>query len=244
MFLKPDERLEDLCLGSMKVIQSKNGYRFSLDAVLLAYFAPLQQAKQVIDLGTGNGVLPLILAYRKAALKITGLDIQKNMLERAQRTIEYNKLEETIDFIYGDVKKITGLLPSESVDLVVCNPPFWRKGEGKLNDNLEVSVARHEIWAELNDFIRAAAHVLKPKGKLAMIHRTDRLTEIFTVMSSQNMPAEKIRMIHTSLGDDSKLVLVQGCKNKTNKSLTVKSPLIVYDKPGQYSSEIKSYYGE
>lgn len=243
-FLRNDERLEDLRLGKMKIIQPRNGYRFSIDAVVLAHFAPLQHVEQVVDLGTGNGVLPLILAYRQASLKITGLDIQKPMLERARRSVAYNCLEQTIRLEYGDVKTIEKSLLPASADLIVCNPPFWREGEGKLNDNMEVCGARHEIWARLEDFIKAAAYVLKPKGILAMIQRADRLPEILASMEKMNLPVQKIRLIHSHLEREAKMVLLQAGKAKSGTGFTVMAPLIIYLASGSYSEEILSYYGE
>ena len=168
------DTLDDLLINDLKVFQARQGYRFSIDAVLLAHFPELEAVKNIIDIGTGSGVIPLLLSQRTRA-NITGIEIQEAMAARAAKSVELNNLEGQINIIRADINRIQNLLPAGCADLVVSNPPYWKKGEGKLSANPEEAVARHEIALTLEQLIRQAAYLLVPRGKLALIQRADRL---------------------------------------------------------------------
>jgi tRNA1Val (adenine37-N6)-methyltransferase len=167
------ESIDDLILGNMKIIQPRQGYRFSIDSVILAFFADAGKAKQAVDLGTGSGVIPLLLAYQNQDLKIIGIEIMVAAADRARRSVAYNGLADRINIVDGDIKNINSLLPPGTADLVVANPPFWKKGEGRISQNPEQAVARHEVKVELPEIIAAAAYLLALRGRLCMIHRAD-----------------------------------------------------------------------
>lgn len=235
------ESLDDLLLGGLQIFQPRKGYRFSIDAVLLAHFPDLHNVQHIIDLGTGNGVIALLLAYRKPGAQIIGLEVQPLMVERARRSIEHNKLSGTIHIECLDIRRLARCFPAAVADLAICNPPFWKEGEGKLNRNSEEALARHEIAVKLPDIIAAADHVLKPQGRLAMIHRADRLGEIREALTLQGFHISRLRMVQSFTQDKPKLILVEGCRIDPGY-LVEESPLIIYQSPGVYSPEVNSFY--
>lgn len=243
--LMPDdqeESLDDLVLGGMKLFQSREGYRFSLDAILLAHFPVLDGIKQAVDLGTGNGVIALLLAYRAPSLRVTGIEIQESMIKRARKNIAFNHLEERIDLIQADIKNIKEYLPPQGAELVVSNPPFWKKGEGKLSLNPEKAVARHELEVELADLVRAAAYILLPRGCFCLIQRAERLQEIARLFSANGLVLRRIRPVYPLPEREARMILLEGQKGGAG-GLTILPPLFVYENPGVYSAELQKLYG-
>lgn len=235
------ESLDDLILGGFKIIQPRQGYRFSLDAVLLAHFPDLHNINTAIDLGTGNGVIPLLLACRKPTLNITGIEIQEEMVKRAQRSIIMNGAEKRIAVKCVDIRVIPACLPARQAELITCNPPFWREGEGQLSRNREAATARHEIEVKLMGIISAAAHLLQPRGRLAMINRVVRLQEIRQAYAACNFTMTRIRMVQSFPAEEAKLVLIEGALGGDGHVLE-EPPLVVYQSPGIYSREISAIY--
>ncbi|NLO20964.1 MAG: methyltransferase [Syntrophomonadaceae bacterium] len=227
----------------MKIIQPRQGYRFSIDSILLAFFADARQAMQAVDLGTGSGVIPLLLAYQKQDLKIIGIEIMPEAADRARRSATFNGLANRIAIIHGDIKNIKSLLPPGLADLVVANPPFWKKGEGRLSQNLEQAVARHELKVELSQIVSAAAYLLTSQGRLCMIHRADRADEIMSCFAEHELRQIKIRWVHSFPERPPHLLLIEGQKNPSPK-VTQLAPLIIYRNKGEYSQEIKRIYEE
>jgi tRNA1Val (adenine37-N6)-methyltransferase len=236
-----EETLDDLIIGGLKLIQPRKGYRFSIDAVLLAHFANLDKVKQAVDLGCGNGVIPLILAARSPGLKLLGVEIQEKMVERARRSVEYNHLEKQIEIVWGDFLNIDKYLPSRSAELVLSNPPFWSKGEGHLSRNPEEALARHEIAMTLNDLLRAAAYLLGPGGSFCIIHRAERLGDVLRGCQVHKLVPVRLRTIHSFWYQEAKLILVEAQKRERGQ-LKILPPLIIYNKPGKYSEEIAKIY--
>lgn len=241
-FLKADETLDDLIVGNMKLIQAVHGYRFSLDSVLLTHFPELAGIKQVIDLGTGNGVIPLLLAARSPGLHVTGIELQQAMADRALRSIRLNGLESRIKIIQADIKEIEKILPGGSAELVLSNPPFWKIGEGLLSSNREEAAARHEINLKLEELVERGSHLLKPGGKMVIIQRAQRLAEAMEIFRRHQLFLKRMRLVHSFLDRDAALFLLEGIKNRPGR-LNLLAPLIIYQKPGVYSEEIKRYYG-
>lgn len=239
--VRPDETLDDLILGGLKIIQPKSGYRFSLDAVLLTHFCSLNRVKQVVDLGTGSGVIPLLLTYLAPHLQITGIEIQEQMADRAKRSVNYNGLEERIKIINLDIKKIKEVLTGGTADLVVMNPPFYKEGEGKVSLNSEEAIARHELKITMRELVQMANYLLKSNGRLALIQRADRLPEILNLLTANNINPTRLRLVHAHSNSEAKLVLVEGQKNNRSP-LKILPPLIVYRPNGEYSEEIMSWY--
>jgi len=240
--VREDESLDDLILGGMKVIQPRRGYRFSLDAVLLAHFPELDGVRSAVDLGSGSGVIPLIMSWRSPDLAVIGIELQAEVAERSRRSISYNELEGRIRIIPADIRKIRNALSPASADLVVCNPPFWKKGEGHLSSHPEEAVARHELEVEFIDICRAAAYLLKDGGHFCVIQRAERLAEVMAAMTSNRLQVRRIRSVHSLAGDDATLVLVEGRKNSRG-GVRIMPPLVIYQEPGVYSPEVNRWYG-
>jgi tRNA1Val (adenine37-N6)-methyltransferase len=242
LLIRKDETLDDLIIGGLKLIQSRDGYRFSLDAVLVSFFPNLKKVNTVVDLGTGNGVIPLLLSARAPHLKITGIEIQDNMVDRARRGIKHNRMEKRIEIIQEDIRQIEKTLNRGIAELVISNPPFWKQGEGRLNINQEAAAARHEIYAGIEDIIRAAAYILKPGGNLCIIHRADRLIEIIRLFTHNKLGIKRIRMVHSFIDREAKMVLIEAQKARTGETIIL-PPLIIYENTGEYRNELKKIYG-
>lgn len=240
-YLGRDESRDDLILGGLHVIQSRSGYRFSIDAVLLAHFPKLCSSMQIIDLGTGSGVIALLLAYRHGGVHITGLEIQEQMVDRACRSVHYNNLDHQITIQQADIYQIPSLWTAAQADLVVCNPPFWKNGQGKISRNPEQAIARHELNINLAAVIKAGYHLLKPGGRLAMILPARRLPELFQELSQAKLSPARLRMIHPAPGREAGHFLIEAVKG-TGKEITIMPPLIIYTRTGEYCPEIKNLY--
>lgn len=236
-----NETLDHLILGNMRIIQPQKGYRFSIDSVLLAFYVDLQGIGQVVDLGTGSGVIPLLLSYRDQNINIIGVELLDSVVERANRNITFNGLESRIKIVQADIKNIHHLLPAGGVDLVVSNPPFWKKGEGRVSENQEKAIARHELNIDLSQLIGAADYLLGPLGRLGIIHRADRLQEIIQDLKQNQFNLIRMRMVHAYEDKPANLVLIEAQKSPL-KQITELEPLIIYQKIGVYSEEIKKIY--
>jgi len=238
-----DETLDDLILGKMKLIQPAHGYRFSLDAVLLAHFPILARVKQAVDLGTGNGIIPILLAARDAEIRIMGIEIQEAMVDRARRSVQFNHLENRIEIIPADIREINNILPGGKAELVLSNPPFWKNGEGHVNNNMEEAIARHELKLNLEELVSQGAYLLCPGGRMAIIHRADRLQEIIGIFTDHKLYPRRLRMVHPFIDRNAKLILLEGQKSRPG-NLSVLPPLVIYESTGEYCEEIKQIYRE
>lgn len=236
-----EETIDDLTRNDMKVIQSRRGYRFSMDAVLLAHFAEIRPADKVLDLGCGSGVISLLLAADEPSAQITGLELQPALAGRARRSIAMNGLSSQVKIVEGDLRALEDLPDGSGYDLVVANPPFWRVGEGVLSPNPERQMARHEVSATLMDFIRCGARALRLGGRLAIINRSDRLLEVRSLMQQHGLEPKRGRFIHPRHDRDANLVLVEGIKGAA-AGMTMMSPLVVYEAENIYSREIREIY--
>ena len=235
------ETLEDFILGGMRVFQPRHGYRFSIDAVLLAYFADIKPGESVMDFGTGCGVIPLILAWREENAAITGIDILPAAAKRAERNVLLNGLSHRIKIIQGDIKDIQNCLTRNSVQVVLSNPPYWKKNEGKISQNEEEAMARHEIGMELKDVVQAAGYLLSVGGRFYIIQRSDRLPELLKLLAESDFYPARIRMVHSLAEQPAKMLLVEAFKSKKAR-FTVSPPLIIYSAPGVYSPEVSAMY--
>lgn len=240
LIMHAEESLDDLILGDMQVIQSTRGYRFSLDAVLLAHF-PDRSFNQVVELGGGSGVISLIMAWRIPQANFRLIEIQPSMAERAGRSVALNGLEERIKVIEGDIKEIERILPRECADLVISNPPFWKKGEGKVSSNTEEAIARHELHLNLEELVQKGVYLLRQGGKMDIIHRAERLDEAMEIFRRYKTPVRKLRMIHSFVNKEARLVLIEAEKNRPGP-LQIMPPLIIYDKVGEYGQELRQIY--
>ncbi len=237
-----EETFDDLLLHGMKLLQSRSGYRFSLDSVLLAMWVALDNVNTAAELGTGNGVIALLLAARKPSLFLEGVEIQETLFNQAQRNIQNNRLTEQIRIIQGDIVQIENLLPKNAYDLVYSNPPFFRSGEGVLNPLPEKAIARHELLVTLPDVLKAAQYLVKPGGKLALILRAERLSEWIGYLNESKFSLSRLRFVHPRPGQPAVLFLAEAVK-RSKASLKIESPLWIYQENGKYSEEILAWYG-
>jgi tRNA1Val (adenine37-N6)-methyltransferase len=234
----PAETLDTLFAGKLKLYQSRNGYRFSVDAVLLAYFASVGRAGKIADLGSGNAVIPLILAYLYPAASIAGFELQQNMLDRACRNILLNGFAARVRTINGDVRSIEQLAQPGSFDAVTCNPPYRKSGGGRLSLDTEKKLARHELQGTLDDFIRAGAYLLAAKGRMALVYPAERMVELVQSMQRFDIEPKRLRWVHSFVGAEASLVLIEGRK-RSRSGLNILPPLIVYEKPKTYTTELE-----
>ncbi|MGE5416983.1 MAG: tRNA1(Val) (adenine(37)-N6)-methyltransferase [Acidobacteriota bacterium] len=236
-----DETLDDLVRDGLKVIQAIDGYRFSMDAVLLSHFSEVRNNESVLDMGCGSGVIATLIASLQPECSVTGLEIQESLADRARRSLRLNQLSHRVKIITGDLRDCKTILQGQKFSQVVTNPPFWRAGEGKTPNDQENLVARHEAEANLNDFIEAAAGLLSHHGRLSLIQRAARTDEIIRRCHEHNLVASRIRFVHPKANKPANLVLVEAVKGGRGY-LNVLPPLIVYSENGQYTAELLDIY--
>ena len=235
------ERVDNIGFGDLKLIQDPDEFCYGVDAVILADFAS-KESKKTYDLGTGTGVIPLILSVKTNA-EIVGIEIQKNSFERAVRNAKENGIADRVSFINADVRdyKVWGESDKEKVDVVTSNPPYMMGLSGLKNDNEAKTIARHEITANLNDFMKAAAFLLKDKGDLYMVHRPSRLVDIFAFSRENRLEPKEIKFVSPKIGETPNIVLVHMVKNG-GKELKILPTLYVHEEDGGYTPELKNCY--
>ncbi|GAW91618.1 tRNA1(Val) (adenine(37)-N6)-methyltransferase [Calderihabitans maritimus] len=238
--LRPDEKVEELT-RKIKIIQSKRGYRFSLDAVLLAHFVTLRPGEKVIDLGTGSGVIPLLLKSRQPDLTVVGLELQAELADMARRSVELNNLQETVFIQQGDLREAIAVFGTNRFDVVVSNPPYWRKGEGRINPDFSKALARHELECTLTDVIRVGSGILKPQGRFALIHRPERIQELIQLLNEYHLGLSRLRFVQPRLTEPPKFMLIEAVKGKFAK-LEIMPVLVIYDEFERYSPELQQIF--
>ncbi len=240
------ETLDNLSLGNLQLFQAENGYRYSLDPVLLARFVSIAAGETVVDLGTGCGIIPLILAQISAAGSLLGIERQPLLADRAKRNVEINQLTDRVTIIADDIRRVADLLPAASCDLVVTNPPYRHLGSGRIAPNDERAAARHELAGGLADFVAAASWLLKNGGSFAVIYLVERLPELLAGMVAKDIEPKRLRMVHPRQGEAAKMVLLEGRKGG-RPGLQVEKPLYIY-KNGEggrdYTEEVLQMYEE
>jgi len=240
-FLRDDETLDDLNLKGIHVIQKKHAFRFGVDAVLLANFAKVRRNAKVVDLCTGTGIIPFILAGKTSASDLIGIEIQDEFVEMANRSAKYNELEHKIKFISGDLKDI-GLIKSiPKVDIVTVNPPYKLHNSGLINLDSKNAIARHEICCTLEDVVIACRILLRDTGRMYMVHRPDRLVDILCTMRKHRIEPKRIRMVHPSVNKAPNIVLIEGLRDG-GTFLKWEPPLYVHAEDGGYTKEINNMY--
>ena len=240
--IKEQERVDDLQLKGLKIIQNTDGFCFGTDAVLLANFARVKNGARVADLGTGTGIIPLIIYGKNNVEKIYGVEIQEEVFEMASRTVKMNEIEDKIEIVNADLKEIKEVLPQNTFDVVTSNPPYMHS-EGVKNPNDKKMISRHEVKCNLDDVIKAASILLKERGKFFMIHRPTRLIDIVTIGRKYRLEPKIMRFIHPRADKAPNLLLVEFTKGG-KPDLKIMDPLYVYDNEGNYTQEILDIYSE
>lgn len=240
--LLENERLDELHRNGYYIIQNTQTFCFGMDAVLLSGFAQVKQREHAIDLGTGTGIIPILLAAKTEGEHFTGLEIQPESVDMAKRSVRYNCLEDKIDVIAGDIKDASVQFGASSFDVVTTNPPYMTGQHGLVNPNEAKAIARHEILCTLEDVIRESAKLLKPQGRFYMVHRPFRLAEIMVLMHQYGLEPKRMKLVHPFADKEPNMVLLEGLRGGKPR-ITVEKPLIVYQEPGIYTDEIYDIYG-
>ena len=240
--VRDDERVDDLQINGYKIIQHPDKFCFGMDAVLLSSFAKVKEGEVALDLGTGTGILPILLEAKTGGAHFTGLEIQPESAEMANRSVLLNGLEDKIDIIEGDIKEAAQIFGKGSMNVVTSNPPYMTNHHGLKNPNDAKAIARHELLCSLEDVVRETSAVLKQMGRCYFVHRPFRLVEIITLMRKYKLEPKRMRLVYPFVDKEPNMVLIEGVKGG-GPQLTVEPPLIVYDAPGQYTKEIYDIYG-
>lgn len=240
--LRPDERLDDLNRNGYRIIQNPKKFCFGMDAVLLSGFAAAPKGSRVLDLGTGTGIIPILMAAKTEADHLTGLEIQEESADMARRSVQLNGLEDRISIVTGDIKEASLIFGGASFDVVTSNPPYMQGGGGLKNPDLPKAIARHEVLCTLEDVVREAAALLKPGGHFYMVHRPARLVDIFETMRIYRLEPKRMKMVYPYIDHEANMVLIEGVRGGRPMLINEK-PLIVYSEPGVYTQEIYDVYG-
>ena len=240
--LMENERLDDLQRNGLKIIQKTDGFCFGMDAVLLSGFASVKPGERALDLGTGTGIIPLLLSAKTKGDHFTGLEIQTESMKMAQRSVALNGLEKKIDIIQGDIKEASRIFGAASFDVVTSNPPYMNDAHGLKNPGDVKAISRHEVLCTLEDVVREGTKALKPGGRFYMVHRPHRLAEIITVMRQYKLEPKRMKFVHPFADKDANMVLIEAVRGG-GAWLKLEPPVIVYKEPGVYTDEIYEIYG-
>lgn len=238
MKLRSDERLDDLNIQGYKIIQKPKGFCFGIDAVLLSHFVVLEKEENCLDLGTGTGIIPILLAAHYSNKQLIGLELQEDYADMAQRSVDYNRLEDRVSIIQGDIKQAATVFAPSSFAVVTSNPPYIKKGKGLLSARRDKMIARHELECTLGDVVCQAAQLLQPRGRFYMIHRVQRMAEIMDTLSRYRLEPKRIRLVHPTVDKEANLILVESVKGGS-PSVKVMAPLIMYDEQANYTLEMR-----
>ena len=241
-YMKPGERLDDLQIKGYEIIQHPGRFCFGMDAVLLSAFARVKAGECVLDLGTGTGILPILLAAKTAGQKFTGLEIQPESADMARRSVLHNQLEEKVEIVEGDIKEASGIFGRSTYEVITTNPPYMIGGHGLANPEDAKAIARHEVLCTLDDILRESKAILKPNGRFYMVHRPFRLAEILTKMCEVGLEPKRMRLVHPYVDKEPNMVLIEGMRGAKPR-MTVEPPLVVYNKDGSYTDEVLLHYG-
>ncbi len=239
--IKERERLDDLQNGCF-IIQDPEKFCFGMDAVLLSGFAKIKKNENVLDMGTGTGIIPILLKSKTAGRHFTGLEIQEECAQMAERSVRYNHMEEDVSIVQGDIKEAAGIFGAASFHVVTCNPPYMIGQHGLTNPHMPKAIARHEVLCTLEDVVSQASKLLTDRGRFYMVHRPFRLAEIMNVLTKYHLEPKRMQLVYPYIDREPNMVLIEALKGG-NSRITVEPPLIVYEKPGVYTKNILDIYG-
>ena len=242
--LKENERIDDLEFKNLKIIQNKDGFCFGIDSVLLSDFAKnISKGSKIMDLGTGTGILPILLSAKTLNTNFVGVEIQKDVAEMAERSVKFNSLENKIEIINLNILNLKDKYKRGSFDVVVTNPPYKKINTGIVNENDKKLISRHEITASLEDFLEIASYLLKDFGELYIVHRPERLVDILSLMREKNIEPKKIKFVYPNQNKKANMILIRGVKCG-KPFLEFDDNLYLYDKDGNYTNEILKIYNK
>lgn len=242
--LDENERIDDLEFKNLKIIQNKTGFCFGIDSILLSDFAKnIKDNSIVMDLGTGTGIIATLLCGKTKLSKIIGVEIQEEVCNMAKRSIKLNKLENKFEIINEDILNLRNIYKTNSFDVIVTNPPYKKANTGIINETDKKLISRHEVKAELIDFLDISSYLLRDKGKFYMVHRPERLVDILCVMRDKKIEPKRIRFVYPNKVKEPKLVLIEGVKN-AKQFLKIEKNLYIYEENGEYSEEILEIYNK
>ena len=237
-----DERIDDLQRNGYRIIQKKKGFCFGMDAVLLSGFAQVKDGEVAVDLGTGTGIIPILLEAKTKGKHFTGLEIQEESADMARRSVRYNHLEEKVDIVTGDIVEAGQLFALASFDVVTSNPPYMNDAHGLKNPGDAKAIARHEVKCTLEDVVREGTRVLKPGGRFYMVHRPRRLIEIIQTMKKHGLEPKRMKMVHPYVDREANMVLIEAVRGG-GALLKMEAPVIVFNEQGGYTEQIRVTYG-
>lgn len=240
--LKERERVDDLQRNGYRIIQRTDGFCFGMDAVLLSGFAMVKKGERALDLGTGTGIIPILLEAKTEGEHFSALEIQREVADMARRSVSLNGLEEKIQIVEGDIREASQIFGAASFDVVTSNPPYMNDAHGLKNPDLPKAIARHEVLCTLDDVVREASRVLKTGGRFYMVHRPHRLAEIITVLRGYKLEPKRMKMVHPFADRDANMVMIEAVKGG-GVFLKMEAPVIVFKEPGVYADEIRDVYG-
>lgn len=230
--IKSGERLDDLQLNGLELIQDPNKFCFGVDAVFLSDFVRVKPGETVLDMGTGNGIIPVLLSAKTQGKKFTGLEIQPDTAEMARRSVRLNHLEERIEIVTGDIKEAAEIFKPAFFDVITTNPPYMPAEHGLRNPDSARAIARHEVMCSLDDILRESMRLLQDKGRFYMIHRPFRLTEIMIKMNQYKIEPKRIQFIYPYIDKEPAMVLIEGVRGARSR-VTVEPPIIIYNRPAE-----------
>lgn len=240
-FLQAGERLDDLQRDGLMLIQNPAWFCFGMDAVLLTGFAKAAKGSRVLDLGCGNGVIPILLSAKTEGEFFEGLEIQEDIADMARRSVCYNHLENRVHITTGDIREASSYFEASSFDVITSNPPYMINSHGLTNEASHKAIARHELMCSLDDVIRESARLLKPGGHFFMVHRPFRLSEIMNVMTRYKLEPKRLRLVYPYVDKEPNMVLIEGTRGG-NRGMVVEKPLIVYENVNVYTEEVRELY--
>lgn len=240
--LKPGERIDDLQRNGYQIIQDPARFCFGMDAVLLSGFAQAPAGSRVLDLGTGTGIIPILMSAKTQAGHLYGLEIQEESADMAQRSVLLNHLDNRITIVRGDIKEAGEQFDAASFDVITCNPPYMISRHGLQNPDSPKAIARHEVLCTLEDVVKTSAKLLKPGGKLFLVHRPFRLAEIIVTLHDYRLEPKRMKMVHPFIDHEPTMVLIEAVRGGKSR-MTVEKPLIIYESQGKYTQEIYDIYG-
>ena len=242
--LKENERIDDLEFKGLKIIQNEKGFCFGMDSVLLSDFAKnIKNNSTVLDLGTGTGIIPILLCGKTNLRKVVGIEIQKDVANMAKRSSQLNNLQDRFEVVNTNIIDLKNIYEKQSFDVIVTNPPYKKENTGIINENEAKLISRHEITANLEDFISISKDLLKDKGEFYMVHRPERLVDILSFMRKYKIEPKILKFVSPNKNKEPNLILIKGIKN-ANSFLKVEKTLYVYNEDGKYTNEILKIYNK